>query len=282
MSSCWDGLARLLLVLINIVFLLIGLAITVCGFILRYAKALYEPFLETGMNQLQKVLTETNLASFKVTDIDIGEVVMSLAIGLIIGGLVLVGISFLGCCGACCKVRFMLWLYAIVIIVFVVVEAVGIGLLYGKPDMVKGQLKSQMSEYEGLKSEKVFSLGWNIIMIQFQCCGVDSYEDFDMSAQSKWNNPGISGVTTLETPIACCKTLPSSQTATEFNCAMKATLTEDISNYKTGCYQTIWKSSFGNTAIAVPVLVICGIVQVLFIIFAIMVAKSENDRVSPI
>ena len=29
-----------------------------------------------------------------------------------------------------------------------------------------------------------------------------------------------------------------------------------------GCYDTIWTKSFGKTAIAVPVLIICGLIQV--------------------
>ena len=53
---------------------LTGLAITAVGFVLRYGKSLYEPFLETGMNQLQKALDNTNLKSFDVDSIDIGEV----------------------------------------------------------------------------------------------------------------------------------------------------------------------------------------------------------------
>ena len=56
---------------------------------------------------------------------------------------------------------------------------------------------------------------------QFQCCGVDSYRDFNES--NAWekhpipNNPSL----TLQTPIACCKTLPSGTLHSDFMCAIQ-------------------------------------------------------------
>jgi hypothetical protein len=49
-----------------------------------------------------------------------------------------------------------------------------------------------------------------------KCCGVDNYEDF--TGASNWitdytsNTPSV----TLKTPLACCKTLPTSE---DFSCA---------------------------------------------------------------
>jgi hypothetical protein len=53
-----------------------GLGITAVGFVLRYGKSLYKPFLETGMNQLQDALRDTTLGDFDVKKIDIGEVML--------------------------------------------------------------------------------------------------------------------------------------------------------------------------------------------------------------
>ncbi|XP_053408747.1 tetraspanin-18-like [Mercenaria mercenaria] len=278
--GCFDGLARLLLVVLNIVFMLAGLAIFVVGFILRYGKTIYEPFLETGITQLEKVTKDTGLAALSVDDINLGEVMTGLATGLIIGGLALFALSFVGCCGACCKVGFMLWLYIIVLIVFFVGEMVAIGLLYGKPDLVTDQLKSSLSEYKGIASAEVYSLAWNIIMIQFKCCGVDSYKDF--SQATSWNRTlQTTGRTiTLETPVACCKTLPSSKETSHFNCATKYDISTN--NGMTGCYQTIWDLSMADTALMVPILVALGIFQIAFIIFAITVARSEEKSVFPV
>ncbi|KAL4229102.1 Tetraspanin-11 [Mactra antiquata] len=269
--GCFDGLARFLLVVLNSVFLLGGLAITAVGIILRYGKVLYEPFLETGIHLLEQTLANTGLAVLNVEDINLGEVMTSIALGLIFGGLALTVLSFLGCCGACCKVGFVLWLYAIVIIVFFIGEAIAIGLLYGKPEIITNELKASLVDYKGVASDEVYSVAWNIIMIQFQCCGVDSYRDFDIS--TSWNKSPVASVN-LVTPVACCKTLPTEHDPKEFKCA--TTYDPSINNGESGCFQTVWDASMADTRMVVPILVACGIFQLAFIVFAIQVARSED------
>ena len=44
------------------------------GFILRYGKVIYEPFLKTGIDELEKVTKDTGLAALSVEDINLGEV----------------------------------------------------------------------------------------------------------------------------------------------------------------------------------------------------------------
>lgn len=280
MGSCCNGVYRLLLIVINIVFLLAGLALAALGFVLRYGKTLYEHFLDDGIAQLKNVLQDTKLESFDVDSINLGEVMKSISIGLIVGGLALFTLAMLGCCGACYTIKCMLKLYAIVVIIFVIVEAIGLGLLYGKPDLVKDQIKDSMKDYKGIESSEVMSLAWNIIMIQFQCCGVDNATDFKLYAKSWKNNITIVKVNyLLETPIACCKTLPTAEDLSSFQCAMQKGFNISMSNAEKGCYAAIWDLSFGNNAISIPVLVICGIIQLLFIFFAITIA--DNVKVSP-
>lgn len=280
--GCLSSMGRLLLVVINIVFLLIGLGLTIVGLILRFGRTIYEPILKIGIDNLQDVIDKTSIGGFKVEDIDIGETLQSIAIGLIVGGLVLVVISFFGCCGACCKSEILLWLYVIVLVVIAIGEAVAIGLLYGKPELVKDNVKTSLKDYEGLGSSRVSDVSWNIIMIQFNCCGVDSYEDFSIATNWKKSLTVGSNTYTLTTPVACCKKLPSSKNSGEFSCATDNPPKKENSNAETGCYSTIWDQSFGNTAIAVPVLVVCGLIQIAFIALAIFIIKSEDKKVSPI
>ncbi|KAL4229066.1 hypothetical protein ACF0H5_012105 [Mactra antiquata] len=266
-------IGRVLLIVVNILFLLIGLGLMVVGFILRFGRSVYEPVLESGMDLLDKLLTDTKIGTYAVKDIDIGEAMSSLAIGFIIGGLILVALSFLGCCGACCKISIILWIYAILVAVFVLVEIIAIGVLYAKTDVVTDKLKSSMSEYKGLESSDVYTLTWNIVMIEFECCGVDSYKDFAEYA-TNWKKPGG---TSLVTPITCCKTLPSAPSS--YGCAQAFDATKN--NGEKGCFKTIWDKSFANTVIVVPVLVVCGLIQISFIVFAIIIAKSD-DKISPL
>lgn len=274
-------MGRLLLILINIVFLLVGLALTVVGFILRFGRTLYDPFLVIAKQKLKNALASTSIESYDVDSVDIGEILEGMAIGLIVGGIFLVCISFFGCCGACCKSEILLWLYAIVLIVIFVAEAVAIGLLYGKPDLVKDNAKKSVKDFKGLGSSEVISVAWNILMIEFKCCGVNDYTDFTELATNWDRNPNSLGPFT--TPVACCKTLPSGTSPSAFDCAKGSPPDSTDNNAYNGCYDSIWKVSFGNTAIAVPVLVGCGIIQLLFIVLAIYIVKQEQgNKVSPI
>ena len=48
-----------------------------------------------------------------------------------------------------------------------------------------------------------------LLFLQFKCCGVDGYKDFDVS--KKWNRTQSATfqiIPQLVTPIACCKQLP--------------------------------------------------------------------------
>lgn len=280
--GCFSGIAKFCLTVVNVVFLLLGLVFVILGFILRFGRVLYEPFLQTGIDQIKKVVTDTPLAGFDTSDLDLGAVVQSLAIGLIVGGLFLCAISFVGCCGACYKIDCLLWVYIIAVTVFFVGEAILIGIMYGKPAIAKDELKTvSLPQFKGLDSSEPITLGWNVVMIQFKCCGVDSYRDFKVS--KNWNRTASGSIKIsppLVTPIACCKTLPS-KVNHAVNCAQEPF--KDNMNYgNTGCYDTIWDQSFGNNAIAVPVLIICGAIQLGFIVFALMILRSEKESVGPI
>lgn len=65
-------------------FQLLGLAITIIGFILRFGSSLYKPALNFGFTELQKLLNDTNLAAFNPEDIDIGEVVYTCCLFFIV------------------------------------------------------------------------------------------------------------------------------------------------------------------------------------------------------
>ena len=84
------------------------------GFVLRFGESLWKDVLKTGIDLLKKVGDETQILQNLDTDkLDLGSIVLGLAIGLIVGGLVLCIISVLGCCGACYKISIVLWIVSI-------------------------------------------------------------------------------------------------------------------------------------------------------------------------
>ena len=84
------------------------------GFVLRFGESLWKDALKTGIDLLKKVGDDTQILQNLDTDkLDLGSIVLGLAIGLIVGGLVLCIISVLGCCGACYKITIVLLIVSI-------------------------------------------------------------------------------------------------------------------------------------------------------------------------
>ena len=63
---------------------------------------------------------------------------------------------------------------------------------------------------------------------QFKCCGANDYTDFTGATQWTFNYTGTVCNCVLDTPLSCCKTLPSGSTATDFSCSTTPT---DTNNY---------------------------------------------------
>ena len=107
----WHGLY------LTLHFQLVGLAIAAVGFILRFGKTIWEPVLREGIRALKRVGEDTKLLHLDTDNLDLGQIITGLAIGLIVGGLVLCVLSFLGCCGACYKINVVLWVVSILFII---------------------------------------------------------------------------------------------------------------------------------------------------------------------
>ena len=80
--------------------------------------------------------------------------------------------------------------------------------------------------------------------LQYSCCGIDDYEDFDTAANWKKQRTfevTVSGVKTnqtvnLATPMACCKftgTFPDLGSPVDETCAYQLPLSAAINNYET-------------------------------------------------
>ncbi|KAK3587690.1 hypothetical protein CHS0354_042475 [Potamilus streckersoni] len=269
-----SSLGRLVLVTINMVFLLVGIGLLVMGLIVRFGQQIYKPLLAETLKILET--TGQNISKdFKFNADELGNILMSLSVGLIVGGIVLSAFTLFGCCGGCYKNKCMLFLYGVIIVVLLVAEIIVIGLLYGKKDIIKQPLKDGLKDYRGANGTDLLSLGWNIVMLQFQCCGVDNYTDF--SAGKYWKTTTYNGtLLTFSTPPLCCKE-PAKNLPT---CAL-STFNEAVSNAYIGCFNKIWDISLGNITMAVGILVACGVFQILLIAFAYIIYKS-SDKVNPV
>ncbi|KAL5020298.1 hypothetical protein ScPMuIL_003190 [Solemya velum] len=279
------SLGRVLIVVLNIIFLLIALALFTIGMIIKFGASIMQQYINEAKKQLQTSLSDTGYGDVAI-DLDLTQVLNNLAIAFIVFGVVLTLICVCGCCGACYKIKWMLVVYGIIILIFLIGEAVAIGLLFGKPEVMTNPTKEALQqgiddEYTGFNGTNIVSMGWNIVMIEYKCCGIENSSDF--SSATNWlKDYGPGG--TLTTPIACCKTLPSSSMTdpNALNCATNPT--DELNNWKTGCLDTIWNKVLGNVAIVAGVFAGVMVFELVLILFSIAIfwdAREGNEKVFP-
>lgn len=191
---------------------------------------------------------------------------------LIVVGLVIAIIGFLGCCGAMKQNGPMLLIYAIALTIIILIQLVAGILAFIFSDqateIVTEGLDKGMREYGASES---YSEGIDYLQEIFECCGITDAADWSLSADKAtyWINTGNH---TNDTPDSCCVTITD-------NCgdgkAIAASADDDDINYS-GCFTTLkdWIMDQGMT------MGICGMVFIAFEFGAICVAcllKGSSD-----
>jgi len=64
--------------------------------------------VDSVKTQLEESASDSGVGTVDLSNFDISELLFGIALGLIFFGLFLIIITILGCCGACCKIKFML------------------------------------------------------------------------------------------------------------------------------------------------------------------------------
>lgn len=95
-----------------------------------------KPYYQSVLDVLKAQLEANNFGTIDLSSFNISALIGGLGYFFVGLGLFLLIITILGCCGACCKVKFMLIAYAVIVIVILAGEIVFMGILYGSPDTV--------------------------------------------------------------------------------------------------------------------------------------------------
>ncbi|XP_063442931.1 CD151 antigen-like [Mytilus trossulus] len=292
---------RILLVVLNVIFLIIGLVIFALGMVLKFGFEKIKPYLDDALNTVKGGISEImkssgNLGVHAPSDSDLKEIdelveiaesiLKDVAIALIIVGSVMLIIVLLGCCGACYKIKIFLFLYSVIIFILLVAMVTVAGLYLNKREIIDNKVKPILKttikdSYKGLKGVNFISLAWNFAMQQFSCCGVDSSDDFKVC--TSWDKKPVSTVSQdLTSPLACCKTIP---TATSLNvnalsCAISPKIAD--SNSKTGCYDVLWSYVEKYNKIVMTVVILMSLIEAVIIFLGCWIACKEGDgKVSP-
>lgn len=261
-SSCCTCCGRVVLTVVNILFVIIGLALTVVGALLKAGTSVISESLGKIAQNLD----------------DLGSVLDGAAVGIIVVGCIVLVIGILGCCGACYEIRWMLVVYAFFIIVIVLAEVICVALFFTKQSDVKtllsGQLKDVFGKYKeptanGADKDLV-SRGLDGLFISLQCCGFSNYTDL---GTPKFKQP----------PVTCCKDftmdavdqLPSVSPALA---KCKTGQTSVNSNKDKGCYEALLGFLDNYKAYLIGGGVGVLVIELLCIIFAFLICAEINKK----
>lgn len=164
---------------------------------------------------------------------------------LILLGCVTFVLGLLGCCALFESVE-LVAITGLVLIVVLILEA-GAGIyVYSIRESLRSGTKEALrktiaTDYKGINSSDATSSVshfWDVVMARLECCGVDSYRDFNSS--TRW----IHSQANWTIPIACCvlkdKTNIEAGGVLDPTCPLVPTQTN--SNKEIGCFNFIWRS----------------------------------------
>ncbi|XP_067307371.1 tetraspanin-18a isoform X1 [Pseudorasbora parva] len=119
---------------------------------------------------------------------------------LILGGMLFL-LGFLGCCGAIRENRcLLLFFFMLILVIFLAELAVAILAFIFREHLTRDYFTKELkTHYQGTNSTDVFTSTWNAIMTTFDCCGVNSAEDFDDQSLFRRLNPS------RLVPEVCCQ-----------------------------------------------------------------------------
>lgn len=264
--GCISSIGRIILVVLNLVFVLVSLALIAVGVIFKY----FASEILSILGSVDKVAgtLKTDLA---IGDLDLKEIanfpfLADVGVALIVFGCVLLVIAFCACCGACCKSRVLLFVFIITMSVLVLSQAVVGGLFLAKSsplhEKIKSELKDQMRDkYDPRATKDAFSFCINVMNYLLDCCGITGPADFNNSLPV----------------LSCCK---RTFVDTSVGKCITPSIYPDRFNTK-GCYDKLQDKVLENTLLAGVVLGLLLLIQVILIVFAVLIVKDENS-VGPI
>ncbi|XP_071095529.1 CD63 antigen-like [Haliotis cracherodii] len=270
MGGC-SSLGRLVLVILNLLFLVISLALLAVGAILKFTPETLMGFILAGAQSAIPTAPPgpTGLpASYTVPTIPIPDtlsfmpVVGDVATVLLVLGAVLFCISFLACCGACCKWRPFLVVFVIVVILLIVGIAVIGALFLVKDSVLHNTIRSSLvaktkAEYASHKDGAFIQIT-NVLALKMHCCGFTGPSDFVKNVTADFK----------EVPVTCCKELGK-----ECLTNRKAT---DIQ--QTGCYEKLQDMIQNSKTWAIVGLVGILVLLLLEVVFAILIVVDVSSN----
>ncbi|KAL4229603.1 cd63 antigen [Mactra antiquata] len=256
------------LITINIVFLLLGLGLMIVGVVMK---------LDIGIINQTEVMSTLNEVSLN-SNLKFGHVASSLSVLIICLGAFIFLLAFLGVCGACCKNECLLIIYFMLIFVILAIQVAGIALWFIMQDKVENKVKDELrlalELYDGVHSKNEMSVGWDLVFIGLDCCGVEpvgpnNKNEFVNTDWYKNHSPR------RHVPYSCCTK------ATEDNYKVSSDVSCEnlIVGYRgAGCYQAVKDLLKKNETTALALGITLLFIEFTAMIFACMLCRSIDTR----
>ncbi|OWF47314.1 tetraspanin-18-like [Mizuhopecten yessoensis] len=250
--NCGLKCLKYLLFAFNLIICIVGLAAVILGIV-------------------SMVQDDTLFNLLKLT-FDQSTLVQSSSLIIIVTGVILFLLGFVGCCGAYKESVCMLIIYASIVLIIIIIEIAGIAVAAAFQSQVTNELKSGLKkhiaeDYDGSGSKDTFTYFIDATQVQFDCCGVDSYMEF--ANATKWSRMNNT------IPLSCCVLKnkddyadnPSNAVAVESTCQENPTATN--SHIGKSCYMSIKDFAMNNARNIIIIGVVILIVEVICFVIAV-------------
>jgi hypothetical protein len=290
-GKCFRSLARALLIIVNVIFVLAGLLMLGLGIALVVAPTKVLAFLKVNTASISEVS--------ELTGGSLNSLIKAVGIFMIILGGVVVIIGTFGFFGASCDNKCMLVTYAVILIIIVLAETALIIFAAVYPstftNVGKSAVQGSFNDFnQDLLVDSSGNInytvgdnaeGWGVIQLALGCCGVNNYTDYKKTPPT-WQHCGTAACANSIVPISCCELKDPS--------ALPATI-NDFVNYQTcqsptpdptvinqqGCVDLLVDDSVNlikqNSKIAIGIA--AGIIglEVILIVLAFVVCCMETE-----
>ncbi|XP_062594662.1 CD82 antigen-like [Saccostrea cucullata] len=256
MGSTGACCAKLILGILNTLFLLVGLALIAAG-----------ALVIAGADFIASVLK-----AFK--DLPVISDYLTIAAWVLVGiGIFLVVMGILGGCGACCSIKVFLIIYVIIMVLLILIEVTFVALLFSDKlkEILSDPLSNEFNKYEeiisgGTLSKDVESRAMDLLFTSLKCCGWNGYSDL--------NGKNV---------IGCCKALTEDILQSNQQSTLQSihgSCTNPTGYHSKGCYTAIMDLIEDNKPMVIGVGVALFLFQILCILFAIWIVK-DSSKITP-
>lgn len=256
---CDDRWGPIFLKVVNVLFIIFGLALVIPGVLVLVNVDL----VNDNVLPLMKELTYGGF--------NLGDVITSLSVSLIVVGTIVLIIATLGAIGAFCNRPACLDIYAGIVLLLFIAKLFAIFLWFDMNAKLQTLIRTNMlsvlqTQYsaDDLSTSQI-STAFNYLFMSFSCCAVNTLNgtvnDFD---NSPWITSGSAG--SKEIPTFCCVGVTQASFSTFNDTSCTDTVT---ANYKaTGCYDAVYSllSSYSIAFIVIGISVL--VIEALAVVTA--------------